>query len=295
VSSEICVVHLVWAPLGAEMLERFAASYRRVPAGLDHELAILFNGFGEPADAEPWMRGIDDVPHRPIFTPEAMLDLAAYEHAARQLDARMLVFLNSYSRPLERGWLARLAEPLRDPGVGLVGASGSYESMLSAAPWFMRLLKRRSFDPFPNPHVRTNAFVLSRDLMLDLDWSGARTKAGSWRLESGKASVTRQVQARGYEAVVAGRDGRTYAWPEWRESATFRAGAQANLLVADNRTDQYASADPAKQRWLEELAWGPGGGASGAQQLQGTPADRGPERDAEHGVERAAEHDPGHG
>jgi hypothetical protein len=292
-SSEICVVHLVWAPLGAEMLARFAASYRRVSAGLDHDLAIVFNGFAEPADAGPWAGAVQDLPHERIFTPRKMLDLAAYEHAARQLDARVLVFLNSYSRPLDDGWLAKLAEPLRDPSVGLSGASGSYESMLSAAPWFMRPLKRRSFDPFPNPHIRTNAFMLERELMFDLDWSGARTKAGSWQLESGKESVTQQVWDRGLEAVVVGRDGRAYAKREWRESGTFRVEGQVNLLVADNRTDQYASADPARRRSLEELAWGPAPASSGAQELQRTAADRGPEGDAEHGVEGAAERDPG--
>jgi hypothetical protein len=270
------------------MLERFAASYRGVPAGLDHDLAIVFNGFGEPEEADSWAAALEGLPHERIFTPRKMLDLAAYEHAARQVDARVLAFLNSYSRPLADGWLAKLAAPLRDPGVGLSGASGSYESMLSAAPWFLRPLRRRSFDRFPNAHIRTNAFMIERALMLDLDWSAARTKAGSWALESGKASVTRQVRARGLEAVVVGRDGRAYPEREWRESGTFRVDGQDNLLVADNRTDQYASADPATRRRLEELAWG-----LGAQELKRTPADRRPEGDAEHRVEDAAQRDPG--
>jgi hypothetical protein len=55
---------------------------------------------------------------------------------------------------------------------------------------------------------------------------------------------------------VVGRDGRAYARDEWRESGTFRVDDQSNLLVADNRTDQFASADPATRKRLEELAWG---------------------------------------
>ena len=45
----ICVAHLVWAPLGLAPLERFAGSYRRHPAGAEHRLQLVFNGFDDPA------------------------------------------------------------------------------------------------------------------------------------------------------------------------------------------------------------------------------------------------------
>ena len=51
-------------------------------------------------------------------------------------------------------------------GVGLVGASGSYESFSTNAPIVARPYRTRQFPRFPNPHVRTNAFMLSRELML---------------------------------------------------------------------------------------------------------------------------------
>jgi len=55
---------------------------------------------------------------------------------------------------------------------------------------------------------------------------------------------------------VAGRDGRVYGSEEWPASRTFRSGEQDNLLVADNRTEQYHAADPTRRGELARFAWG---------------------------------------
>ncbi|MGZ4351312.1 MAG: hypothetical protein ACXVRX_12420 [Solirubrobacteraceae bacterium] len=56
--------------------------------------------------------------------------------------------------------------------------------------------------------------------------------------------------------MVVGRDGRAYDRDRWRESRTFRAGEQDNLLVEDNRTRQYEEAQGRWRRKLARLAWG---------------------------------------
>jgi hypothetical protein len=70
--------------------------------------------------------------------------------------------------------------------------------------------------------------------------------------------LTTQLTAQGLEVVVVGRDGRGYSANEWPNSKTFRSAEQGNLLVADNRTRQYADADEELKQYLRELAWGPG-------------------------------------
>ena len=84
----------------------------------------------------------------------------------------------------------------------------------------------------------------------------AADKRVTYRLESGPRSITRQVLARGLRAVVAGRDGRAYDVEEWPRSATYRAGRQQNLLVADNRTGDWERASPRLRRRLSRDAWG---------------------------------------
>jgi hypothetical protein len=256
--SEIAVVHLVWAPLGLEVLEGFLRAYREMPPGIPHQLAVILNGFhgshaGGLADAQ---RVLAEVEHEVVLPPRPIPDLAAYLLAAQQVQAERLCFLNSYSRPLVPDWLATLDAPFCDPSVGMVGASCSFESAFSAAPRWLRPLRRRDFPPFPNPHLRSNAFVLDRELMLRLRWEVSRSKTTAWALESGRGSISNQIWDRGMKVLAVGRDGVAYPPERWRESATFRSGEQRNLLIADNRTDQYANADPEFKRRLGQMAWG---------------------------------------
>ncbi len=256
--AEIAVVHLVWAPLGDGMLEGFLRAYREAPPGIPHRLAVILNGFhGSHAGALGGaQRLLADVDHEVVLPSRSISDLAAYLLAAQEVRAERLCFLNSYSRPLAPDWLAMLDAPFADPSVGMVGASCSFESAFSAAPRWLRPLRRRDFPPFPNPHLRTNAFVLDRELMLGLRWEVSRSKTTAWALESGKRSISNQVWERGMKVLAVGRDGVAYPPERWRESATFRSGKQRNLLIADNRTEQYARADPPFKRRLEQMAWG---------------------------------------
>ncbi|MBB4661507.1 hypothetical protein [Conexibacter arvalis] len=252
----ICLVHLVWAPLGTEPIRRFLDAYRQRPAGRDHRLLVVLNGFdGTPPPAVTNV--LAEVEHEPLLLPERVQDLTAYrlaaEHAA---DADRLCFLNSHAEPLADGWLAMLDDQLRAPRVGIVGATGSNESHFSAAARPLKPLRRFQFPPFPNTHLRTNGFMLRRDDMLALDWSVGRTKGSAYRLESGNRGIVRQLLARGLEPRVVDRDGRGLEPHQWPESRTYRSGAQEQLLIADNRTRQYATASQERREWYASISWG---------------------------------------
>lgn len=255
--SATCLLHLIWAPLGTAPVESFAGAYREHPAGLEHRVVVICNGFD--GEEDPRLDGVEDslrgIEHERVLLPRAVLDLEAYRQAALALDAARLCFLNSYSRPLANGWLGMLAGALDDPAVGMTGCGGSYESAYSAAPFWLRP-RRRGFPPFPNPHMRSNAFMIERDLLLTLDWPAIDSKPSAWALESGRRSLTRQLADRGLSAHVVGRDGHSYPPDDWPRSATFRSGEQRNLLVADNRTDQYEQAGQTMKGRLREMAWG---------------------------------------
>lgn len=247
---EICLVHLVWAAHGPEPLRRFLASYERHSAGAPHRLLIVSKG---PGDFEALLDGIES---EHLAVPEKLRDLGAYRLAAEHIEEPYACFLNSHSEVLADGWLGALHDQARQPGVGLVGATGSFESAYSAGPRPLRPFLRRYFDPAPNPHVRTNAFMLPLEVLLGLDWPLVRRKWHALQLESGRRSITRQVVERGLDALVVGRDGQGYRFEQWPESGTFRSREQNNLLVADNRTRQYAEADPEFRRLLADYAWG---------------------------------------
>jgi hypothetical protein len=274
--SDIEVVHLVWAAAGLEPFRRFLSSYREYPGGLDHGLVILYNGFS--ADALGEHRALlDGIPHRELRLPFMARDLRAYVWAAERCSARHLCFINSYSTLLAGGWLRALNGYLVRPGVGAAGATGSWESFYSN---YLRRLKelgrpssplawarhvnrlrklrryRANFDPAPNPHLRSNAFMIERSRWLSLERSSLKTKWQTWLFESGKRSMTAQLSESGLKVYVVGRDGEAYAQDRWPLSGTFRLGNQENLLVADNRTRQYDEADEDGRRYMREIAWG---------------------------------------
>lgn len=108
---------------------------------------------------------------------------------------------------------------------------------------------------FPNPHVRTNAFMIERDRFLSLRVSSFASKNDVYRFESGRRSMTRQIRTQGLRPLVVDRMGNAYDVTEWKMSLTFRVGAQVNLLVADNRTRDFEFATGEFRRILENQAW----------------------------------------
>jgi hypothetical protein len=274
----IAVVHLVWAPLGADPLKSFLASYHRHRAGTDHELVVLLNGLAAPG-VEPDARDVllaelAGVAHRLVELDSPRLDLAAYDVAARTLEHEQLCILNSHSVLLVDDWLARLADAARGAPGGLVGASGSWESQadwrrnppLHQAYDLLRLRGlRRDFAPFPNPHLRTNAFLGERRVLAGLGLDRARDKRSAYVLESGRAGISHRLIDRGARLVVVGRDGEQHAPGRWAASRTFRSGAQEQLLVSDNQTRAYDVAPERERRRLRRAAWGSDQEAAGSE------------------------------
>jgi hypothetical protein len=273
---EIDVVHLVWKPAGLGPFQEFLRSYREHPAGKDHELVILFNGF-RGDDLAQHQSLLGDISHRELRVPSPVRDLAAYFWGAGQSEARYICFLNSYSTLRAGDWLRTLYGHVSRPGIAAAGCTGSWESLYTnylqrtkeagqpktPVDWakhvYLRLNLHRSepnFRPAPNPHLRSNAFILERSRWLSLRPSSLRTKWATWLFESGRRGMTAQLTAHREEVLVVGRDGRGYRMREWDQSNTFRKGDQANLLVSDNRTREYAEASDEMRRCLSRLAWG---------------------------------------
>src|SRR4051794_6327999 len=260
------LVHLVWAPLGTAPLERFVSAYAERDAGRPHALTVVLNGFASRAAAAEHERLLAAVEHDVLFLARGVQDLAAYAAAARETSEQVVVFVNSFSRPLVDGWLERLVSPLAEPGIGAVAASGSYESHLTSmldrgrprSPREALDLVRHAavFPRFPNPSLRTNGLAIAPRLFAELAPRRLGSKFAALAFESGRRGLTANVRRRGLRPVVAGRDGRVYDVGDWAGSATFRSGGQANLLVADNRTDDWQHAGPELRARLSRMAWG---------------------------------------
>lgn len=270
---KICVVHLVRKANGIKPFERFVRAYAQYPAGVDHDLVIAFKGFPKGDIPTEYLGVAGEMRFRSFFVGDWGFDLRPYGLVARAMENPSFCFLNSFSEPLVAGWLAKLDTTLQQSGVGLVGATGSWESMYSnlfignqlgqqmsllERIWFpvrVRLCKAL-FEPFPNYHIRTNAILLARDIISRCWPSLVIAKRSAYLFENGKRSLTRRVLQMGLQVFVIGKDGRAYSKEEWHQSGTYRAGNQENLLVADNQTRLFQTANAKVRQRLVTAAWG---------------------------------------
>ena len=201
----IGLVYLAWAPLGPQPLREFLRSSHVHPAGAEHQLIVVLNGAQgeEPRNADSGSGGeglraalpaeLGDTEHRLIELERPVLDLPAYATAARQLQHERLCFLNSYSTILADGWLGQLSRALDDTTVGVAGATGSWESQAKSIRgkpvyWLYQLAllphARRDYPRFPNPHIRTTAFMLDRTLLLEAGFEQATDKRDTYLLRA---------------------------------------------------------------------------------------------------------------
>ena len=249
----LCLVHLLWGPFGPEAAARFGAAYRAVDPGVEHSFVALYNGFRDNVAEVRDALGVRA--DQEVHIDGRVQDLIAYRRALEEVGCERVAFVNGWSEPLVDGWLATLSGALDVEGVGIAGCTASWESPASAAPPHLKLHRRRLFEPFPNPHVRTNAWAIGVPLARSLHWDVRRRKVGAESLESGKEGLTRQVVARGLRPVMVSRSG-VVEVEDWPEARVYRSGGQEELLVRDNRTRQYADADPRRKAFLARMAWG---------------------------------------
>ena len=112
-----------------------------------------------------------------------------------------------------------------------------------------------NFPPFPNIHIRSNGFMIARQLLLDVAAAEITDKNESFLFESGRTSVTAKIRELGLAPLVIGRDGKSYDIADWPFSATFRSVRQQNLLIADNQSRSYDAASAELRRVYRRMTW----------------------------------------
>lgn len=304
---DVAVIYLFRFAEGESPVSRFLESYRKHPAGIDHDFYVVFKGFPDQATLAAGRALFANVCFTPIELDDSGYDIGSYLNAAKIVPNSHLIFLNTFSQIRGKDWLRHFDCTLRISNVGLVGATGSWQANTSSyeaaianvlrgewrqqsarilpQSWVERLglgwpeelndhmpghrltVKQLVFAPlayaqifyeygrFPNPHIRTNAFMIEREQFLALKFPAFVSKQDVYRFESGRRSLTRQILANGLKPVVVGRNGTMYEIAEWRSSSTFWTNDQDNLIIADNRTVDYAQGEQSFRTRLENSAW----------------------------------------
>ncbi|MGY5810826.1 glycosyltransferase family A protein [Rhizobium sp. LEGMi198b] len=330
-TSKIAVIYLARLAEGFAAFEAFADSYRKHAAGEPHDLVILCKGFTKPGEFAGISAVFTGLPHQIITIPDDIgLDIHAYREACLRLKHEFVCCLNTFAHIEADDWLEKLWRNFSQPGVGMVGATGSFESLYtsyktinfvtwaatSPAKFDRRLAEDyrwllqsvyppnvaalespkirarrligdhlnnrstveelipqfenvwaetlslsngnsvfRDFPHFPNPHIRSNAFLVRRDDLLAIALED-KGKMSACRFESGKDGLSMHMLKRGLQLIVVGADGIGYPMDQWASSNGFRSGDQSNLLVSDNQTKVYASYSDQVKKTHRIMAFG---------------------------------------
>jgi hypothetical protein len=208
--NRIAVVYLVWLPYDISLLDGFLKSYKEYKSNVAHDLYVIFNGRVADSNIDEHLRLIQlncDTRVNYLELPGGQ-DIDAYFFAASQIKHELILFFNSFSKITAHSWLEAYCDNLKKE-VGLISATGSYQSYYSAVFQTNNLLPdfqkgivanfrkyklfvkaffywRFLFKPFPNPHIRTNAFMVRRELFLQLKHKRLKSKFEAYQFESGR-------------------------------------------------------------------------------------------------------------
>jgi hypothetical protein len=130
--------------------------------------------------------------------------------------------------------------------------SSGTQSIWLSAPKF----ESNIFPSFPNPHIRSNGFIMKGQIFRGLLTRNLINKAEANLFESGPQSMTNVIKNLGLKVVIVGKNGTIYDEENWWDSHTFRQGDQSNLLISDNHTRAFMDMSEPSRESHEWLTWG---------------------------------------
>jgi hypothetical protein len=214
--SDIGVVYIARGadPNWCTRFVRFALSYKEHPAGIDHQLYIIFKEFENEDNL---------VLARKLFSrlnPVEILDYiefnsyggGCFQEACNHVKEPLLCTLVSTTEIMHDDWLAKLyAAFTNSPNIGLVGCTGSKEATL---------------------HIRDTAILIDREFYQSVvgQFDFKTSKLGYLDFEHGPTNLTSQVLASGKAVLVVEKD-RVLSPHEWGHT-TYRGNLE-NVLVHD--------------------------------------------------------------
>lgn len=348
-SPRIALVYLARHAEGTAPLHRFKDSYTRHAAGIEHELVVIYKGFRQTSSLDSSRSIFASLPHVGIEIADTGFDIGAYLVTAAKVNHEYLCFVNTFTEIAAGGWLGHLYRCAALPGVGIAGATGSYESLkssleltnklrwlcnevrigyderlvyyydfivgLACPTWkargagrpvssletFLARLKAlrwrykgsasladvfrparpaaplddqferhwnqllgpgrpmadyAQFPAFPNPHIRSNGFMVNRELLLESGFKAPDSKIGACAFESGTDSLTSRLRRNGFRSMVVDSQGCGYDVQDWSRSRTFRLSEQEDLLLHDKQTRSFDLMSAGERLTHRRLTWG---------------------------------------
>lgn len=197
---------------------KFATKMRECPSGIASELLVVCNG---PTPTKEEWGLFDGIPNRRFITDDdRAYDISAFQTAATQTDAELMVMVGGSTWPTRPCWGARIVEVYRQYGPAIYGAMGN-QGDRRVNVW---------------PHLRSTGFWMQRELFNAYPYKINHVQE-RYPFEHGKTSLTGWVRSQGMPALVVG-------WHDVVDLSKadslpngFHRGDQSNIIFRDRLTE----------------------------------------------------------
>ena len=249
-----------------ESFNNFIINYKKFPSGLKHKLVICFKLLNEDKINHllKIIKNIDFITYiDPIKKND--YDFGSYKRVAEVYPENQILFLNSHSYPICHDWLLKL---INNSGENtLIGTSASNESILDSLKLkknykffsylFKKIIFKRRFNNFPNPHIRTSSFLIKGQIFLNyMSNRKINNKIDAWTIESGKDSLTNYFKNNNYFNYVVNSDGEKFTEENWKSSEIYNYFKQSKSIISDKHTRKYESLNENDKLISRRRVWG---------------------------------------
>lgn len=244
----------------------FIKNYKRYKAGLKHNLIICFKNCYSKVFENKIRKKIYPYSYvKFVDINKNDFDWGSYKRIALKNKKKLLFFFNCHSYPIKNNWLKFFVNHYKKKTI--LSPTGSYQSISFSSFngfYFKDLFRRlyygilnfKNFSLFPNPHIRSNCFMIYSEDFLDLKLINCKNKLDTWRNESGRFGMSNQLLTKKFELYVINNDNKKFSIKDWIKSNTYAVGRQSKLLISDKHSREYMLLNKNKKKIYKKNIWG---------------------------------------
>mgnify|MGYP001341421993 CR=1 FL=1 len=268
ISSKILVCYLFTKFDSTEDFKNFLKNYNAFKIGKEHSLIICCKLLDDVKknfitniliESNIKFELFDDPSNNNDF------DFGSYYRIAKKYSNCLIFYLNASSKPMVNNWLNIIVKEYEENS--LIGTTASNESHFSNIKLkknykifsfiFKKLLNLIFFKSFPNPHIRTTGFLLNaKDYINFYKNKKCQNKYDSWKIESGRDSLTNFFLKKKLPVKLVNSDGKSFKVNKWAYSNTYCYLEKSKLIISDKHTRKYEILSNNEKKLYQKNVWG---------------------------------------
>ena len=116
---------------------------------------------------------------------------------------------------------------------------------------------KKNFSNFPNPHIRTTAFLINSKLFYNfIKFKKITNKLDSLKIESGKNSLTNYLKKKKIKTFVVNSDGEKFEEKNWKLSETYCYLNKNKSIISDKHSRKYLKLSNNEKNIIRSRVWG---------------------------------------